>query len=308
MYVLIITFYANIIITSCILEVSKELQGGIILEYRVVLIQKQINNTEEIIDLFKNTHIDLVIVADADKLTDVLSQNNDMIDLIIVAIQKEIGNDFDIITKLRTKYKYKDIPFVVLAPKSDVMKGVAMGACDYMILPYNPLDLCSQVKTLLHNLKQDRSVYRSQTEVAMSFHEYFNSEINRADRGNYELSIILFSIGASTASDGIVSDPLLKATNHLSSIIKNKLRSTDTIIRYNPYNIIGFLPFTSKFNAEIVAIKVQDIYEQFTHQNPLENQLNLSYAIVSFPEDGENIEDLLYNAEFNLHLYRKANS
>lgn len=58
------------------------------------------------------------------------------------------------------------------------------------------------------------------------------------------------------------------------------------------------MPYTPRFNAEIVYEKILKVFEEkVTYLNNDLERWEVIYSIVSYPKDGEDVRDLLFNAE-----------
>ncbi|MCH9028038.1 MAG: response regulator, partial [Bacteroidetes bacterium] len=71
-------------------------------------------------------------------------------DLIVCDIKMPGLNGHEVLQELRANPKTSTIPFIflsVLVKKSDLRKGMILGADDYLTKPFQPEDLLNSVKT-----------------------------------------------------------------------------------------------------------------------------------------------------------------
>lgn len=264
---------------------------------KVVLLTEETKNIQEIKYIFQKENIKVYFTKNTNDVLKVLEEDKD-IDLIIIDMSSNSVKGLECISLIKGKYRYKHIPIVIISPKEEVMKGLAIGAQEYIIPPYTTKDFCEFIKDILNNYKYNEEVYIPQTSVDMTFEQYFNSEIKRAERGNYELSILILTITSKSSNKLVSEKNRIEIINQLALLVKDNLRATDTIIRYNKGNIITFLPYTPRFNAEIVYEKILKVFEEkFTYLNNDLERWEVIYSIVSYPKDGEDVRDLLFNAE-----------
>lgn len=84
--------------------------------------------------------------------------STDNLNLIILDIMLPGMNGLEICKKLKMNDKTKDIPIIILTVKSDesdIIKGLKMGADDYITKPFSPKVLVEKVKTVLRRSKID---------------------------------------------------------------------------------------------------------------------------------------------------------
>ena len=85
-------------------------------------------------------------------------------DLVMLDIMLPQEDGLSILKKLRTMHETEDLPIIMLTAKVediDKIKGLTMGADDYMTKPFNPLELVTRVKSQLrryrwYNTKEDK--------------------------------------------------------------------------------------------------------------------------------------------------------
>lgn len=121
---------------------------------------------EDIVKLIRlyleNENFSIVWAKDGQEAYDRFLSDN--IDLAIVDIMMPKMNGYELIKKVRTK---SNVPILILSAAhldSDKILGLNIGADDYMVKPFNPLELIARINALLrrfHNLgaeqRQDES-------------------------------------------------------------------------------------------------------------------------------------------------------
>lgn len=265
---------------------------------QVLFMKRTIENKEELIDVFSKNKIELITSHSTEETLDILDEKFDKIDLLIIDMEEDPIFGLKSIKTIKKINDYKYIPIVIIANKKDVMKGLTMGAKEYFIPPYDYEKLCSFVQIILKNKRENMHLYIPETSIDMSFEQYFNSEIKRAERGGYELAILILTIVSKDHNLYTQERTILTMINQLVDLVRQNLRATDTIVRYNRSNVIAFLPYTSRFNGEIVYEKILEIFNEKILANvDSKNNFEMVYSIASYPQDGDTVEDLLFNAE-----------
>lgn len=80
-------------------------------------------------------------------------------DAIVTDLIMPYRDGYDLIKVLKKEPRLKDIPVIILSMKDredDIVKGLEEGADDYMIKPFNALELVTRVRKLLDRVKRGK--------------------------------------------------------------------------------------------------------------------------------------------------------
>lgn len=102
----------------------------------------------------KNSGYDVVQFASGKGLLDACSKNNPSLILLDIMLPDEDG--LSLLEKLRANEKTRNTPIIMVTAKStelDTVKGLDMGADDYITKPFGVMELVSRVKALLRRTK-----------------------------------------------------------------------------------------------------------------------------------------------------------
>ena len=80
--------------------------------------------------------------------------HNDNIDLTILDVMMPDMDGFELCTKIREKYTYPIIMLTARVEDIDKITGLSIGADDYVVKPFNPLELLARVKAQLRRYKK----------------------------------------------------------------------------------------------------------------------------------------------------------
>jgi two-component system, OmpR family, alkaline phosphatase synthesis response regulator PhoP len=73
-------------------------------------------------------------------------------DLVVMDVMMPFHDGYELLTNLRARETWKRVPVIMLTSMSreeDILKGLQMGATDYVIKPFRPAELSARVKSLL---------------------------------------------------------------------------------------------------------------------------------------------------------------
>ncbi|MEA2104876.1 MAG: response regulator [Candidatus Cloacimonadota bacterium] len=100
--------------------------------------------------------------------------DSESFDLILLDIVMPKMDGFEVCKRVKSNPKTKNIPILFLTAKDatkDIVKGLEMGAADYLTRPYNPIELIARVKSQLKLRKADKALRRLIREKELLFRE-----------------------------------------------------------------------------------------------------------------------------------------
>src|SRR5687768_6052052 len=84
-----------------------------------------------------------------------------MPDLVLLDVMMPKVNGYEVCQRLRADTRTKNISIIMLTVKTlsaDKVVGLTAGADDYMIKPFDPVELSARVKTVLRRSKEMRAI------------------------------------------------------------------------------------------------------------------------------------------------------
>jgi two-component system sensor histidine kinase/response regulator len=111
---------------------------------------------------------------------------NQMFDLILLDVMMPGMNGFEVCEQLRSNSKYDDIPVIFLTAETDkknIVKGLELGAQDYVTKPFDTKELLARVSTQLE-LRHSREKLKS---VNKWLEEKVNERTEQLKKANEEL-------------------------------------------------------------------------------------------------------------------------
>ncbi len=73
-------------------------------------------------------------------------------DLVVMDVMMPFHDGYELLANLRSRALWRHVPVIMLTSMSreeDILKGLQMGATDYVIKPFRPAELSARVKSLL---------------------------------------------------------------------------------------------------------------------------------------------------------------
>lgn len=134
-------------------------------------------------------------------------------DLILLDIMLPDEDGLEIVKKLRTKVSSRQIPILMVTAKSteiDKVKGLDIGADDYMTKPFGVMELISRVKALLRRSMQnvEKEKFFSLGSVFMDDEKhavYVEKELCELTYKEYELlKLLMMNAGIVTSRERIL--------------------------------------------------------------------------------------------------------
>jgi DNA-binding response OmpR family regulator len=94
-------------------------------------------------------------VEAVDGWTGLAAAREEQPDLILLNVNMPVLDGWDVATDLRHHERTRDIPVVFLTARSErgeQLRGIELGAVDYITKPFNPLELAPRVRELLDRI------------------------------------------------------------------------------------------------------------------------------------------------------------
>ena len=101
---------------------------------------------------YKLRNSGFVVVAVEDGIAALQKAEEIIADLVLLDVMMPLMTGFEVLGALKKNQKTKDIPILMLTAQSkedEVLKGLELGADDYITKPFSPNELAARVKTVL---------------------------------------------------------------------------------------------------------------------------------------------------------------
>lgn len=249
---------------------------------------------------------------------------NRHVDLILTDMIMPEIDGFKLIETLRKDDRYSTIPVVLLTIRSnleDRLKGLEIGAWDFLVKPVHPVELSARVKSMLR-LKglQDKLKNRILQlerlaiidELTGLYNkkyliEYLQGEVNRSKRFGFMLSCIVMDVDhfkeVNDRHGHLTGDLVLR---QLGEVLGNLIRTYDFAARHGGDEFALVLPQQSRVTgAEGLAERIRRSIESHRFEKEgsgRPTRLTVSMGVASFsPQTGDDYETVLERADKALY-------
>lgn len=121
---------------------------------KVLIVEDSITVRYEVKLLLEKINVTLTEAANGIGMFNVIEEYGKLVDLIIMDLTLKTENGFDLIKKLKSSERYKDIPVLVLtehADKDNVLTAKKLGVQGYTKKPISKDELINRVTKILNH-------------------------------------------------------------------------------------------------------------------------------------------------------------
>lgn len=242
------------------------------------------------------------------------------IEVVICDIVMPGMDGFEFLQEMKGKSDLRDIPVVLLTGQESVekkIKGLDMGASDYLLKPFDPGELIARVKVQLKvkRLQDELKVakqrykelsltdYLTQIFNRRHFMELFDLEFNRSVRYGHPLSLVIFDLdNFKQINDNFGHLQGDKVLRTMSDLVKSEIRGYDVFARYGGEEFVLMLPQTPSEGAIPVAEKIREKIEKYKFEGLGRGEVTVSIGVATYPNDEvQDSKDLISAADNALY-------
>ncbi|MBI3994656.1 MAG: diguanylate cyclase [Nitrospirae bacterium] len=250
--------------------------------------------------------------------------SNEKVDLILTDLIMPKMDGFKLIETLRKDERFSDIPVVLLTIRSnleDRVKGLSLGAWDFLVKPVHPVELNARVKAMLR-LKELQDKLKTRVrqlerlaiidELTGLYNkkyliEFLRREINRSKRFGFMLSCVMLDVDhfkrINDTHGHVRGDRVLK---ELGGLLGNVIRNYDFAARYGGDEFTLVLPQQSHpLGAKDMADRIHQAVEKHSFGKTASGhamRVTVSMGMATLmPENANEYETLLERADKALY-------
>lgn len=234
--------------------------------------------------------------------------STEKIDLILSDVIMPQMDGFKLLLSLRDHEEWNSIPVILLTSKDELedrVKGLELGAWDYLSKPANPLELLTRTRVMLRiKALQDKLKSRIRQLERLSIvdgltglynkkylYEFIKREIKRTERFGMMMACIMMDVDHFKKINDTYGHPCGDAVlKELGALLGDMIRGYDFAARYGGDEFTVVLPQqTSRKNAQNVAERIRRAIEgqEFTVKSQSKRQplrITVSLGVAAFPD------------------------
>jgi two-component system cell cycle response regulator len=247
-------------------------------------------------------------------------------DLILLDVLLPGIDGFEVCRQLKGMKQTREVQVILITCLSELenkIKGIELGADDYLMKPINARELKARVKVLLNKKKcldELRTDFEKTLNLSINdgltglynqtyFKKFIEQELKRATRQKYPVSLIILDIDNFKQINDSLGHPAGdQILSELGSLIKKNIREIDFPARYGGDEFVVVLPYSSKEETISIARRLmKSVESRPDRQEDLTNQgkLTLSMGIAFFPQQGTTMTELIRNADLALYQAKR---
>jgi len=277
---------------------------------KILIIEDSKLNQEVLRRILENDYIIEIVQNGIEALEKIQAEHTDLIllDLILPGM-----DGIDVLIELKKNELTSSIPVIIITGRSnpeDEVKGLTLGAVDYITKPFHEIVVKARVKTQERILTQMRIIeYYGFIDTLTNipsrrlFDQYMIREWNRAKREKIPLSLIMIDVDHFKMYNDTHGHPQGDAAlQHIASTITSSLkRSTDIAARWGGEEFAVLLPNTKIDGAVQVAEIIRSNMESAVIPGidaEADYGITISLGVATMlPENDTGISDLILQAD-----------
>lgn len=186
---------------------------------------------------------------------------------------------------------HSTVPILMLSSEKDkqhYINAIQWGVSAFVMKPMRDDTLRKKLMSYAPN-----TLRRSTEFITFDLQRYLVGEHRKAAKGGYGLTVLFATVVPQGAMGSITPASLAYYGTRFADSVQAMLWETDAFIKFNTRYYLGVFPFCTADSREILEEKLRDTFQALCQDRSMPENVRLATAYASYPEDGEEYQDLM---------------
>jgi diguanylate cyclase (GGDEF)-like protein len=280
---------------------------------KILAVDDQPDNLDLLAQILEENNHEVIIARNGNEAVEKAGES--FPDVILLDIQMPGMDGFQTCEVIKKNEKTKDIPIIFLSAQTgeeNVVKGLDLGAYDYITKPFNERELVSRVAVMLRIRAAEQKIQTMALTDTLTglynrrfLYQRFGEEVSRSIRAGAALSCFMIDIDYfKKINDTLGHDFGDFVLKKVADLLKENLRGYDAIVRYGGEEFFVLLPGADTTNAENVAQKIREKIKNYSFEKDSKQvNLTISVGVFGLPANhlSDDIDQYIKNADDALY-------
>lgn len=250
------------------------------------------------------------------------------VDFVVTDVMMPKVDGYKFISAIKESEGGKDCPVIMLSASRkeivDKIKGMDIGASDYLLKPFDQSELLARIKVFLkmqelQSALKEKNVLLEKLSVTDEltglhnrryFYDHINMHVALAKRHDYHVGCLMIDIDHfKNINDTYGHDVGDEALKGLTQTLKVGIREGEVLARFGGEEFIVCLCRADKTGAIAAAERMRKAVEGANLSNDVNNPLKvtISVGVANYPEEGlKTSDDIIKAADKALYYAKNA--
>jgi diguanylate cyclase (GGDEF)-like protein len=279
----------------------------------ILIVEDNYTNIQHLGKLLTDEGYDAAVAVNGQKALEFLKEKKP--DLVLLDVMLPDMNGYELCARIAEDPENTHMPIIFLSARSekeDVIKGLKLGAVDYIIRPCNPLELMARIRTHLELKKLREKYYNLSIKDDLTglynrrfFIESLKQEIERFRRYGNPFTLALMDIDdfkeTNDTHGHIEGDRVLR---DLSDMLQKSIRKTDIAGRFGGDEFALLFPETPAEQAMQLMERIASVLRE--RERPIYLSIGVTECISGMDLNEEHdIETVIGRADRALYQVKR---
>lgn len=267
--------------------------------YKIIILDDMAYIRYRVKQLLAEEGIEIYEAATSFDFFNKLYDKKSEINLIILEVGLSTEDGFEVLKKI--KAMNLKIPIMVLTKmntRMDFITCIKEGISEYILKPFDPKIFLRRIDNLIVSHEKGEE---PEEIIYLNFKEYMIKQIGKAKEENTKVSIMMVSLvkpGSDLYEEKIdIKETYLILIDSVYEKLKSLFKLPDLFAKHGFSNFVGVIPWKSKNPMDKIEKNIQISYKEIKNKNSKYKDYEIESVFVTYPEDGQESEELLNNLE-----------